>query len=413
LRTLGPGLVTGAADDDPSGISTYSVAGASTGFSMLWIILITAPMMIAIQGMCARIGLVTGMGLAAAMKAAFPRPLVMFLAVTVVAANTFNLGADLAGMAASARLLAPATNFNAWIVVFGAVILFAEVFLSYRNFERVVKWLCISLLAYVATAFIVRPHWGEVIRSTFVPQWRFNAHWTVTLMGVLGTTITPYLFFWQPAMVVEGEKAAGLTKLAQRRGATPEEIADVDLDNRTGMIYSNLVSFFIIVTTAATLGAHGRYDISTAQQAAEALRPLAGVYAYLLFTLGMVGTGLLAVPVLAGSSAYVLAELMGFAQGLGERPRRARGFYAVIVLGIGLGMLMNFARVDPIQALFWSAVINGLAAVPLLTFIVILANRRSVMGPCKSSLAANLWGWATVALMSVAAISMFVFWGKS
>ena len=232
-------------------------------------------------------------------------------------------------------------------------------------------------------------------------------------MGVLGTTITPYLFFWQPAMVVEDEKSAGRTDLAQRVGATEQEIAAVDTDNRSGMIYSNLMTFFIIVTTAATLGAHGRYDVSTAQQAAEALRPLAGNYAYLLFTAGMVGTGLLAVPVLAGSSAYVLAELFGFAEGLAERPRRARGFYAVIALGIAIGMLMNFARIDPIAALFWSAVINGLAAVPLLAFIVILANKADVMGACKSSFAANAWGWATVGLMSAAAVSMFAFWGQS
>lgn len=404
--------MTGAADDDPSGISTYSIAGASTGYSMLWTALITLPMMIAIQGMCARIGLVAGVGPAGVMRKVFPRPLLLALLLIVVVANTVNLGADMAGMAASARLVF-GLPFEFWVASFGTVIIVVEVFFPYKTFERFVKWLCLSLLAYVGTAFFAHPDWSDVIRNLFIPHIRFEASWLTTLMGVLGTTITPYLFFWQPAMIIEDEKSMGRVTDESLRGATKAEIFETDEDNWIGMGYSNAMTFFIIVTTAATLGVHGNVNIATAQDAAQALRPLAGDYAYLLFMLGMVGTGLLAVPVLAGSSAFVLADAFGISGDLTEKPRRAPAFYSLIVAGIAFGMVMNFFHIDPIKALYWSAVLNGVVAVPLLIFLTLLGNNRRVMGEWRNSPATNVWAWLTILLMGASAISMFAFWGRS
>lgn len=411
LRNLGPGLITGAADDDPSGISTYSVAGATTGLSMLWLALITTPMMAVIQGMCARIGMVAGIGLAAQMRKTFPRWLAMALALIVIVANTFNIGADFAGMSAAAHLVGPFIPELVWVFLFGAVLLAAQVFFSYRLLSSIFKWLTLALFAYVITAFVVHPFWPDVLRHAFVPEFHKDGHWITTVVGVLGTTISPYLFFWQSSLMVEEEKDQGRTDIKERRGATDVEIKDAHADVNTGMIYSNLVMFFIITTTAVTLGAHGKH-IATAQDAAQALRPLAGNFAYVLFTLGMVGTGMLAIPVLAGSSAYVAAEMLAFRTGLGETPRRAPRFYFIIGAGIVLGVLMNVIKIDPIKALFWSAVFNGVAAVPLVYAIVHLANRKDVMGRWKSSLLANIWGWATFVLMGAAAVLLFVFWNQ-
>jgi NRAMP (natural resistance-associated macrophage protein)-like metal ion transporter len=411
LRNLGPGLITGAADDDPSGISTYSVAGATTGLSTLWLALITTPMMAVIQGMCARIGMVSGVGLAAVMRAHFPRWLAFALAGIVIVANTFNIGADLAGMAASAHLVA-GLPVLLWVVAFAVLLVLTEFYCSYRLLCDIFKWLAATLFAYVATAFIVRPDWWLILRHAVIPEFHTDGHWITTVVGVLGTTISPYLFFWQSSLMVEQEKELGRTTVAQREGATRAEIADAHADVNTGMIYSNLVMFFIIATTAVTLGAHGKHNIATAQDAAEALRPLAGNFAYLLFTLGMVGTGLLAIPVLAGSSAYVAADMLRFHAGLAETPRRAPRFYAILGAGIVLGMLLNLVGIDPIKALFWSAVCNGVAAVPLIFAIVTIASDRKLMGRWVSSPLARFWGWLTFALMAAAAVGMFVFWNQ-
>lgn len=408
LKILGPGLITGAADDDPSGISTYSVTGATTGLSMLWVALLTTPMMAVIQGMCARIGMVGGIGLAAQMKKTFPRWLAMSLGAIVVIANTFNAGADFAGMSAAAHMVVPLPVLL-WVFIFGAALLIAQVYCSYRLLSMVFKWLALALFAYVITAFVVHPDWMSVLRHAVVPQFELNGEWITTLVGVLGTTISPYLFFWQSSLMVEEEKELGRSTIRQRRGATDREIKDTHIDVNTGMIFSNLVMFFIITTTAVTLGAHGKNEITTAQQAAQALRPLAGNFAYWLFTLGMVGTGMLAIPVLAGSSAYVAAELLAFRTGLNETPKRAPGFYGVLAAGIVIGVLMNLVHVDPIKALFWSAVLNGVAAVPLIYAIVHIANRQDIMGRWKSSVLANIWGWATFILMGAAAVMMFVY----
>jgi NRAMP (natural resistance-associated macrophage protein)-like metal ion transporter len=408
---LGPGLITGAADDDPSGISTYSVAGAATGYSMLWLTLISTPMMAVIQAMCARISMVNGEGLAAVMRKRLPVWLAYALAGIVIIANTFNLGADIGGMADAAHLVVP-VPVDALVFLFGIGLLAAQTWLPYPTIARFFKWLTLALFAYVITAFVVRPPWLDVLSHFAVPRLRFDAGWLSTIVGVLGTTITPYLFYWQSSLMVEEEKEAGKTTITARRGTDERSIKNMHADVNTGMIFSNLVAFFIIVTTAATLGAHGRHDIATAQQAAEALRPLAGRFAELLFTLGMVGTGILAVPVLATSSAYVAAQTFRFREGLSEPVRRAPRFYLIIAAGICIGIAMNLLRIDAIRALFWSAVLNGIAAVPLIGVIVWFASSRSVMGEWISSTAARAWGWATFALMGAATVGMFYFMAR-
>jgi len=404
-------LITGAADDDPSGISTYSVAGATTGFSMLWVTLVSTPMMSVIQGMCARISMVTGEGLASVMRKQFPAPLAYTLAALVIVANTFNVGADLGGMADAAHLVVP-VPVDAWVFFFGIGLIAVELWLSYEVLARVFKWLTLSLFAYVVTAFVAHPPWLDVLRGFALPHIRFDSSWLSTMVGVLGTTITPYLFFWQASLMVEEEKAAGNTTLAERRGTDDTALRAMHADVNTGMIFSNAVALFIIVTTAATLGATGKHDIATAEQAAEALRPLAGRFAELLFALGMVGTGMLAVPVLAGSSAYVAAQTFRFREGLNEPVPRARRFYGVIVAGILLGIAMNLLRIDAIKALFWSAVLNGVTAVPLIVAIVYLASNSTIMGEWRSSPLARAWGWATATLMGAATAGMFYFMSR-
>ncbi len=408
LLTLGPGLITGAADDDPSGISTYSVAGATTGLSMLWLALVTTPMMAVVQGMCARIGMVTGVGLAANMSRSMPKWLAFLIAAAVVAANTFNVGADFDGMASAANMVVPAIPTLVWNVAFAVGLLAALMLLTYRQIASALKYLTISLAAYVVTAIIIHPYWPGVLAHLVIPQVSFSKTWITTAMGVLGTTITPYLFFWQSALEVEEEKALGRKTVAEREGATDEEIRHAHFDVNIGMVLSNLVMFFIIVTTALTLFAHGKTNIQTARDAAEALRPLAGNSAYLLFTLGMVGTGLLAIPTLAGSSAYVAAEMLSFRRAsLDLPPPRAPRFYTVLGAGLIAGMAMPFFKVNPITALYWSAVLNGIVSVPLIFIIIRIANNAKVMGKWRNSIAANIWSWLTFILMGGAAIALF------
>ncbi len=408
LLTLGPGLITGAADDDPSGISTYSVAGASAGLSMLWLALLTTPMMAVVQGMCARIGMVTGVGLAANIRKSVPAWAAYVMAASVIIANTFNVGADFAGMAASAHLVAPLVPELVWDVIFGVVLIGGLVYLSYRRIASFLKYLTLTLFAYIITAFIVHPHWGNVLSNLVIPHVQINKGWITTAMGVLGTTITPYLFFWQSALEVEEEKAQGRTTVRERRGATDQEISDAHFDVNVGMLFSNLVMFFIITTTALTLFAHGKTNIQTAQDAALALEPLAGHLAALLFMLGMVGTGLLAIPALAGSSAYIAAEMLSFRrQGLDETPNRAPRFYGVLAAGLLLGIALPFTHLNPIRALYWSAVLNGIVSVPLIFMIIRIANNAKVMGKCRNSVLANAWSWLTFTLMAVAAVALF------
>jgi NRAMP (natural resistance-associated macrophage protein)-like metal ion transporter len=411
FANLGPGLITGAADDDPSGISTYSVAGATTGYSMLWLTLVSTPMMAVIQGMCARISMVTGEGIAAVMRKRLPRFLAYGLAALVIVANTFNLGADIGGMADAAHLVVPIPP-EALVFFFGIVLIAAQTWLPYAAIANFFKWLTLALFAYVITAFVVRPPWVQVLLHFAVPRVHFDSGWLSTMVGVLGTTITPYLFYWQSSLMVEEEKEAGNATITARRGTDAKSVENMHADVNAGMIYSNVVAFFIIVTTAATLGAHRRTDIATAQQAAQALRPLAGPFAELLFALGMVGTGILAVPVLATSSAYVAAQTFRFREGLGEPVHRAPRFYGIIATGILIGIAMNLLRIDAIKALFWSAVLNGIAAVPLIAVIVWLASNRQIMGEWRSSTLARVWGWGTFALMGGATTTMFYFMAR-
>jgi NRAMP (natural resistance-associated macrophage protein)-like metal ion transporter len=407
MRTLGPGVITGAADDDPSGISTYAMAGAAAGYSLLWTAVLTAPMMAVVEGMCARIAIVTRKGLTTVLRQRFPRPVVAGLVLIVVVANTANLGADLAGMGAAAALIMPRLPQAIWAPLFCAAILLVETFSSYAAFSRIVKWLCFALFAYVATALVVHVDWGSVLLHAVVPHIEFSPSWIALLLGVLGTTITPYLFFWQSALEVEEQQRAAKRGLAIR--PLKDALADATLDVNTGAVYSNVIMFFIIVTTAATLGAHGLTKIATAADAASALTPLAGRFAGALFALGLIGAGLLAVPVLAGSSAYALVEVLGWNEGLDARPSDARGFYGILALGVVLGLAMpTVFHIDPIQALFWCAVGNGIAAVPLLVAITLVANDRGIMGPFGNSLVANMWAWLTIALMGASAIALFI-----
>ncbi|HEX3464618.1 MAG TPA: divalent metal cation transporter [Candidatus Elarobacter sp.] len=400
---VGPGVVTGAADDDPSGIATYAIAGASLGYGLLWVALITAPMMIVVQEMCARIAMVSGQGLAAGMRRVMPLWLLRALVFLVVGANTMNIAADIAGMSSAAELVTHIPS-GAWAVGLGALLIVVEVFASYKLFASIVKWLCLTLFAYVVSAFVVGVDWLAALRHTFIPEVRFERTWLATFVGFLGTTITPYLFFWQAALEVEEERAIGRSTLAKRRGATEAEIRASRADVTTGMVFSNAVTWFIVLTTASTLYAH-HVKITSVRDAAEALRPLAGDGAYLLFALGVLGAGLLAVPVLAGSSAYALAETFRWRRaGLDAKPSSAPSFYTVIALGIVFGVVADLARVDAIWMLFWSAVVNGFVAVPLLIGIVLAGNHREMMGRWRNGRASNAWMIVTIVLMGAAAI---------
>jgi NRAMP (natural resistance-associated macrophage protein)-like metal ion transporter len=404
FRTLGPGLVTGASDDDPSGITTYSVAGASFGYGMLWTALVSYPLMTAIQLICARIGLVTGFGLAGALRQNYPRPFLYIACLLLLAANVFNISADLAGMAESAAMLTGVSSF-VFVLIFGLSLVVITVYTSYKQFAGYLKWLTAVLFAYVIAAFLARPNWREVLIATVVPSVRWDSSYITTLVGILGTTISPYLFFWQASQEVEEEKAKGRRTLAERRGATPHELRDAALDVNTGMLFSNIVMYFIILATGATLYRSGHTDIVTARQAAEALRPLAGEAAYVLFALGLIGTGLLAVPVLAGSASYAVAEVFGWRSGLDLPPRRGRRFYLVLAGAMVGGIVLNLVETNPIRVLFLSAVVNGLLAPPLMVLVMLVSSDRRIMGEHANGVWLNVLGWAATAVMVLAAVA--------
>jgi NRAMP (natural resistance-associated macrophage protein)-like metal ion transporter len=407
FRILGPGLVTGAADDDPSGITTYSVAGASLGYGMLWMALVTFPLMTAVQLICARIGLVTGRGLAAAIRAHYPRWYIYVACLLLLVANVFNIAADLSGMADVTHMLIGVPPLVS-VPVIGLLILLTTIYASYARFAQYLKWLTAVLFAYVVTAFLARPDWRQVGFATFVPRLRWDSVYVTTMVAVLGTTISPYLFFWQASHEVEEEKAQGRRTLTQRRGASAHELADARLDVVTGMLFSNIVMFFIILATAATLHASGRTEIESARQAAEALRPLAGDGAYLLFAVGLIGTGLLAVPILAGSASFAIAEVFDWRAGLDLTPRRGRRFYLVFAGAVAAGMALNLIGTNPIRMLFLSAVLNGLLAPPLLLLIMLVGNNRAIMGEHANGPWLNLLGWLATAVMFLAAVAFFV-----
>lgn len=409
LKELGPGLITGAADDDPSGISTYSVAGASYGYATLWTALLSFPLMAAIQLMCARLGMVTGCGLASVIRTRYSRWVLWFACLLVIIANIFNIGADLGGMADAMQMI---TGIHAyyWTPFFAVLILTLLLWTSYRTMARIFKWLTLVLFAYVITAFLAHPNWPAVLRATFIPHIEWSKQYIAVLVGILGTTISPYLFFWQAAEEVEEDRDRGKTTVAQRKGSTNKELQIAKRDVITGMLLSNLVMYFLILTTAATLNIHGQKDIETAKQAAEALRPLAGKGAYWLFTLGLIGTGMLAVPVLAGSCAYAIAEGAKWrAASLNLKPGLARKFYGVIGVSILVGLAFDFAGMNAIKMLFWSAILNGLLAPPLVIMVVLLTSDRKVMGNRVNSLGMKVLGWACAFTMSAAALALLLF----
>ena len=408
LAKFGPGLITGVADDDPSGIATYSQAGAQFGLNMLWTMPLAFPLMAAIQSMCAQIGRVTGKGLAANIKTAFPPVVLKCVVVLLLIANTLNIAADVAAMGEVAELVS-GVNRHLMTAVFVFATLLLQIFVPYHRYVFFLKWLTLSLLAYAAVLFTVHVPWGDVALRTVWPKLTLNPGAAAMVVGIFGTTISPYLFFWQASEEVEDMHAEhGEPPLLRDPAAAPVELRRIKWDTWSGMFYSDITAYFIILATAVTLNVAGITDIQTAAQAAGALRPLAGDFAFILFALGILGVGLIGVPVLAGSAAYALAEAMGWKSGLERKATNARGFYGVIAVSVLAGLFIQYSPISPMKALFWSAVINGVVAVPLMVVIILLASRKSVMGAFTSSRSIVILGWIGAAVMGLAAVLMFI-----
>lgn len=411
LERLGPGLITGASDDDPSGIGTYSQAGAAFGFATLWTAIVTLPLMVVVQHICAKVGMCSGRGLAGVLRRYYSKKLLYPVVIGLVVANTINAGADISAIAAAINMFIP---IPIWVMVLpiAAAIVVLQVWGSYRLIVRIFKWLTLSLFAYVIAAFLARPDWYAVGRATFLPQISFTSEYVTTIVAILGTTISPYLFFWQASEEVEEEKSEGRNRLSQRRGATDTEIRKEKVDTVVGMLFCNVVFYFVILAAGATLHASGKTDIQSATDAAQALRPLAGNLATVLFAIGLIGAGLLAVPVLTGSAAYAVAETFDWPSGLDEKPRHAKKFYAVIAASTLVGVLIDFVGINPIKALFWTAVINGVVAPPLLIVVMLVSNNKRVMGTRTNGLVTNIIGCLAAIVMFAAAIAMFATWGS-
>ena len=407
LARVGPGLITGVADDDPSGIATYSQAGAQFGLNMLWTMPLAYPLMSAVQGMCASIGRVTGKGLAANIQDAFPPIVIKAVVVLLLIANMLNIAADVAAMGEVAELV---TGFNRHLMtaLFVIATLLLQVFIPYHRYVRFLKWLTLCLLAYAAVLFTVHVPWGQVALRTVWPHFKFDATAAAVVVGVFGTTISPYLFFWQASEEVEDMQAEGTSPLVRNPGAADRELRRIRWDTWSGMFYSDLTAYFIILATAVTLHAAGVADINTAAQAASALRPLAGGFAFILFALGILGVGLIGVPVLAGSGAYALSEAMGWTLGLERKFADARGFYGIIAVSVLAALIIQYLPISPMKALFWSAVINGVVAVPLMAVIILLARKKSVMGAFTAGWPTTILGWIATAVMGAAAVWMFI-----
>ncbi len=410
LARLGPGLITGASDDDPSGIGTYSQAGAAFGFATLWTAIVTLPLMIVVQHICAKIGMCSGQGLAGVLREYYPRWLLYPTVLGLVIANTINAGADIAAISAAINMFVP-IPISAMVIPIAIAIVVLQIWGSYRLIVKIFKWLTLSLFAYVIAAFLAHPNWSEVIRATFMPQIQFTGQYLTTIVAILGTTISPYLFFWEASEEVEEEKSEGRETVAQRIGATDKEIKKEKIDTITGMIFCNVVFYFVIVSAGATLHVTGQTNIQSATEAAQALRPLAGNLATVLFAIGLIGAGLLAIPVLTGSAAYAVAETFGWRSGLDEKPRHAKKFYGIIALSTLVGVGIDFLGINPITALFWTAVINGVVAPPLLVVVMLVANNKKAMGPRTNGVFTNIMGWLAAAVMFAAAIGMFITWG--
>ena len=405
---MGPGLITGASDDDPSGIATYSQVGAQFGYGLGWTLVFSYPLMAAIQEISARIGRVTGRGIAGNLRQFYPAWLLNGVVGLLLIANIINIGADLGAMGAALKLLigGPALLY---VVAFAAITILLEVFVRYSRYVSVLKYLTLSLLAYVATVFVVGTPWGKVVWSIVLPPLSLDKGYVLAIVAVLGTTISPYLFFWQAEEEVEEEQEAPeKTPLKRAPEQAPNEFYRIRVDTYVGMALSNLVALFIVITTATTLNAHGVTDIQTSAQAAEALRPIAGPFAFALFACGIIGTGLLALPVLAGSAAYALGEAMRWPVGLSKKAGRARGFYLTIAIATAVGAAMNFSPIDPIKALFWSAVINGIVAAPVMAIMMLMTRRRDIMGEFVLPPVLRVLGWVGTAVMAATVVALGV-----
>lgn len=412
LRKLGPGLITGASDDDPSGIGTYSQVGAQFGYAMLWTMLFSYPLMSGIQEISARIGRVTGHGIAGNMRLYYPRWLTYTIAGLLVIANVINLGADIGAMGSALKLLigGPA---HLYAVLFSLISVLLQIFLPYAKYVNFLKWLTLVLFAYVATVFVVHVPWAEALQGTFVPTLELKPSYFAGLIAVLGTTISPYLFFWQASGEVEEiQKAPDEKALKMAPSQAPKQMGRIKADTYIGMGISNIIAFFIILTAAVTLHTQGKIDIQSAAQAAEALRPVAGNFAFLLFTLGIVGTGLLALPVLAGSAAYAVSGVFDWRSSLDREAGQAKQFYGVLVVSTLIGLSLNFTQIDPIKALFWAAVINGVLAGPVMIVIMLMATNSKVMGKFTLSRRLRITAWLATSVMLIAAGGLFATWGR-
>lgn len=409
LRSLGPGFITGASDDDPSGIATYSQTGAQFGYNQLWTAPFSFPFMVVIQEMCGRIGMVTGKGLAGVIGIHYVRPVLFFAVLLLFIANTINIGANLGAMASSGQLVLR-IPFEVLLFSMAGLTLILEIFVSYKVYAKFLKYLTFALLTYIIAAFAIKQDWTNIIFSTIVPSFSLSPAYLMNIVAILGTTISPYLFFWQAGEEVEEEVAKG--KLHHMGAGIPRvterEIHTMRLDTITGMFISNLVMWFIIITTASTLFANNITNIETADQAALALKPFAGDFAFLLFALGIIGTGLLAVPILAGSASYAVAEAFGWREGLYRKFTQAHGFYGVIIIATLIGLLVNFSPIKPFQMLYYTAVLNGIVAPPLMVLILLISNNKKIMKEHTNSKFTNIFGWAITAIMSVASIALLL-----
>jgi NRAMP (natural resistance-associated macrophage protein)-like metal ion transporter len=409
LLRLGPGLITGAADDDPSGIATYSQVGAQFGLGMLWTLLFSFPLMAAVQEICARLGRITGAGIAENLRKNYPKPVLYGLVLLLCVANIFNLGADITAMGASAQLVFGGSQ-NAYVLMFGLFSLLLQVYVPYRKYVRYLKWLSLVLFAYVATAFVVQVPWKLALRATVIPSVSWKPEYWMALVAVLGTTISPYLFFWQTSEEAEDVRVNEQeSPLNQKPLQALGQFRRIAMDTKVGMGFSNLVAFFIVLTTALTLHSSGAgKNIQTAADAAKALQPLAGQFAFLLFALGIIGTGLLAIPVLAGSAAYAVAESFRWRASLESKPRKAPQFYAVLAVATVIGIALNFLDLNPIRALFWSAVINGIVAVPLMVMLMIMSANAAIVGRFSLPNYLRIVGWVATAVMFAASVAFIV-----
>lgn len=408
LKKIGPGVITGAADDDPAGIATYSQAGAQYGTSLIWMAVWIYPLVATVQEMCARIAMVTGRGLASNIKRNFSKKILYVCTILLFFANTLNIGADLGAMAKAVQLLAPKASFIFLVVFTGLAGLFLEIIVPYRIYTKYLKWLVIAVFAYIATGLIINMDWSLLLHDGLIPQITFSKTQILLITGILGTTISPYLFFWQTSEEIEEEIRDGKKTVVSRKGTTHNEIKEMRLDIWIGMFLSNLVMFFIIAVCANTLFVNGVTNIGTAADAALALRPLAGSFATLLFAIGIIGTGLLAIPVLAGSTAYAISESFGWKEGLYRKYKTAHAFYAIIAISIIIGIILNFIGIDPIKALIYSAIANGIVAPVILVFIVKISSSHKIMGEYKNKPITKFLGWAATILMGITAIAAII-----